>query len=79
MVPVPDGMIDQVTALFEVLATVAVNCCVWLWPSVAVLGVMLTAMEGVRVIVAEAVLVVFAALVAMMVTVCCVLIVAGAR
>lgn len=42
MLPIPAGLMDQVTAVFGVLVTVAANCCAWLWPRVAVAGAILT-------------------------------------
>ena len=41
IVPVPTGLIVQVTAVLLVLATLAANCCVWPPLSVAVRGVTL--------------------------------------
>jgi hypothetical protein len=68
---------DQVTAVFEVLVTVAVNCCVWEAASAAVPGLRATA-TGVSVTVLEADFVVSAWLVAVTVTVCCVVMLEGA-
>lgn len=76
--PVPAGLIDQVTAALLVFMTVAENCCVWLAYKVAVAGVTLTAIAGIRVTVDDADLVVSAWVVAVIVTVCSVVIVAGA-
>ena len=77
--PVPDGLIDQVTAEFEVLVSVAVNCAVCEEMSVMFAGLTLTEIGGLSVTVAEALLVLSAVLVAVTVTVCCVLTVLGAE
>ena len=58
--PVPAGLIVQVTAVLLVFVTVAVNCCVWLPYKVAVVGLTVTATGGESVIVAAAVADVFA-------------------
>ena len=60
------------------MVTVVENCCVWLAYNVAVAGVRLTTVGGIKVTVADAVLVVSAWLVAVTVTFCCVAMVAGA-
>jgi hypothetical protein len=70
IVPAPEGVTDQVTGSF------AENCCVCPSYSVALVGV--TLRTGNNVTVAEADFVVSAVLVAVMVTDCCVVIVAGA-
>lgn len=68
--------IDHVTAVL--LLTVGVNCCVWPPPRAAVGGATDTVIGGASVIVAVANLVVSAWLVAVTVTVCCVVMLAGA-
>jgi hypothetical protein len=77
MVPV-FGLRLQVTAVLLVYETVATNCCGCDGASVAVKGVMLTVTGGFKVTVAEALLVVSAALVAVTVTVCWLVIELGA-
>ena len=77
-VPVPTGLILQVTAVLLVFVTVAVNCCVWPPYNVAVAGLTLTATGGDNVTVAEADFDVFAWLVAVTVTVIALLMLAGA-
>src|SRR5438067_13395218 len=72
------GDSDHVTAVLPVLVTEAVNCCDCPPPNEAVPGVTETATAGVSVMVALADLVASAALVAVMVTVCCVVMVEGA-
>src|SRR5690242_21745354 len=74
------GVIDYVTAVFALPVTVAVNCCVCPPFRVAVAGASDadTAAVGVSVTVAVPLLLASAWLVAMTVTVCCVVIVAGA-
>ena len=62
----------------EVLATSAVNCCVWPASRVIVAGLTLTAIEGASVMVADAITALFAWLVAVTVTVCCDATLAGA-
>jgi hypothetical protein len=69
------GLNDHVTPLL-LPNTDAVNCCVWFCPSVAEPGV--TATGGMSVTVAVPFFVLSMALVAVTVTVCCVVIVAGA-
>ena len=69
MVPVPVGLIVQVTAVFADPVTVAVNCCVCACCNVTVAGVTVTATGGFRVTVADAFLVVSLTLVAITVTV----------
>ncbi len=66
--PVPAGLIVQVTLVLLALATVAVNCCVWEAKSVAELGFNVTETGGFTVIVTLALLVVSAVLVAVIVT-----------
>src|ERR1700674_4807971 len=78
MLPAPDGLIAHVTAEFDVFVTVAVNCRVCDGMSVAEVGATLTATGGLRVTVADAVLLVSAVLVAVTVTVCRELTVVGA-
>jgi hypothetical protein len=78
MLPVPAGLMDQVTAVLLVLVTVAENCCVWLAYNAAVAGVRLTVILGVKLSVADADFVVSAWLVAVTVTFCCVAMLAGA-
>jgi hypothetical protein len=78
MVPSPTGFMAQVTAVFVVFATVAVNCCDWPPYNVALCGVTLTETEAIRVIVLVPDLLLSAWLVAVTVTVCCAGIVAGA-
>jgi phage gp36-like protein len=69
MVPTA-GLKLQVTVVFEVLATVAVNCCVWAANRIAAAGATDTLTEGWRFTVADADLVGLAALVAVTVTDC---------
>ena len=76
--PLPVGLIDQLTAVLFVFTTLAENCCVCPALSVAVVGVTLTATAGISVTVAVADLVESAWLVAVMVTVCCDVMLAGA-
>jgi len=76
--PIPTGLIDHVTALLAELVTVAVSCVVWPLFSAEVAGLTLTVTEGSSVIVADEDAVVFARLVAVAVTVCVVVMVAGA-
>lgn len=71
-------MADQITAVFDVPSTVAVNAWVWLGPRVAVEGVIVMLTGGVSVTVANALFVGSAALAAITVTVCWAKIVAGA-
>jgi hypothetical protein len=78
IVPTPAGLAVHVTDWLVLFATVAVKLCVPLAYSVAVPGTTLTDTGGSSVIVAEADLVESAWLVAVTVTVCCVVIVAGA-
>jgi hypothetical protein len=78
IVPVPAGLIVQVTAVFPVFRTLAVNCCVWLAPMVALGGVTPTDTGIISVTVAEAACVISVRLVAVMVTVCCEVMLAGA-
>jgi len=77
-VPVPTGLIVQLTDALLVFVTVAFSCCVWPPYNVAVIGLTLTAIGGSRVIVAEAVAAVFAWLVAITVTVVALPMLAGA-
>jgi hypothetical protein len=77
MVPVA-GLRLHVTVVLAVFVTMAVNCCVCEGERVAVKGVTLTVTGGANVTVAEAVLVLSAALVAVTVTVCWLAIDAGA-
>ena len=82
------GLRLQVTAVFELPVTVAVNCCVWPCPKLACAGLTLTvtgagggvlgAGGGVKISVAVALLELSATLVAVTVTVCCAAIDAGA-
>ena len=75
------GLMDQATAVLVEPVTVAVNCRVWPPLRLAEAGLTLTATTcagGVRVTIALADLVVSAAEVALTVTVCCVVMVAGA-
>ena len=82
MLPVPDGLIDHVTDVFDALVTVAVNCCVSDAERVAVVGETLTDTppdepdDNVTVALAEAVA--SSTLVAVTVIVCGDVIVAGA-
>ena len=76
--PTPAGLSDHVTALLSVLVTVAVSCAVWPLFSAMVAGLTLTATEGSSVIVVDEEAVELARLVAVTVTVCAVLMVAGA-
>jgi multidrug efflux pump subunit AcrB len=78
IVPVPAGLMDHVTAVLLVFVTVAENCCVWLAYKLAVVGVRLTAIGGIKVTVAEAAEVPFCWLVAVTVTGCFVVMLAGA-
>jgi hypothetical protein len=64
------GLSAQFTAVFVVPVTLAENCCVCEALSVAVVGVMETATSGFTVMVALALLVASAALVALTVTDC---------
>ena len=73
-----EGEIDQVTFGFEVPLSDALNCCDWLGPSVIVAGTTATVTVGSSVMIAEALCVAAATLVAVTVTVCCVVMVAGA-
>ena len=54
IVPVPAGLIVQVTLVFDVLPTAAANC--WVWPpyNETLTGVTLTETGGLSVMVAEA-------------------------
>ena len=78
IVPVPAGLIVQVTAVFVEPVTVDVNCCVCAANSDALAGVTVTVTGGFKVTVAVADLVVSATLVAVMVTVLCAAIDGGA-
>jgi hypothetical protein len=71
IVPVPAGLIVQVTAVLLVLFTIAVNCRVCPLFRVALGGVMLTATGGIRVTVAENDVDEAPKVVAVMGTVCC--------
>ena len=73
------GLTDHVTAVFVVPVTVAVNCCVCDGVKLAVDGLTVTCMGGTMVTLAVAVLLVFATLVAVTVTVCGLPSVAGAE
>ena len=75
---VPAVGVDQVTAVFVVPVTEAVNNFVAPPPSDTLVGVIVTATPGVRLIVAVADFVVSATLVAVRNTVCAVVIEAGA-
>ena len=77
MLPAPDGLTLQVTAVLLVLTTVAVNFCCWppLFVKTAVDGVTLTATGGISVTVAETEV---DPLVAVTVMVCWVVMLAGA-
>jgi hypothetical protein len=72
-VPTPFGLVDQATAIFplDTLATVAVNCCVWDCPRVAVAGATLTVRGGYSRRLAEALCGPFAEIAAVIVTTCC--------
>ena len=74
----PFGFIDQLTAVLGVLLTVGVNC--WNCPSsnVTLDGVRLIATAGIKVTVAVSCVDVFPRVVTVMVTVCCVSMLAGA-
>ena len=72
------GFSDQVTAVFEVFATVAVNACVCAGARVTLPGVNATLTGGASDTLALADLVEFATLVAVTVTVCALVIEAGA-
>ena len=76
--PPEEPLIAHVTAVFVVLLTVAVNCCVAPAASVTAAGVTTTATGGISVTVAVAVFVVSDVVFAVMVTVCWVVIVDGA-
>lgn len=77
--PLPAGLIDQLTLVFADPVTVALNCCVAPCPNVTVAGETLTVTGGgFNVTVAEADLLLSAALVAVIVTACCVAILDGA-
>jgi hypothetical protein len=52
-VPVPAGLMLQITAVFPVLVTVAVNCCAWPPYKVAVAGLTPTVTGGYSVTVAD--------------------------
>jgi hypothetical protein len=78
IVPAPVGLIVHVTVVFEDPVTVGVNCWVAPWDSDTVEGVTDTLTGGFNVTVAVAVLVPSAALVAVTVTVCCAVTLAGA-
>ena len=78
IVPVPLGLMLQVTAVLPVLLTVAVNCWDCEADNVAVAGATLTVTAGLSGTVEEALLVLSARLVAVTVTVCWLLIAAGA-
>ena len=73
-----EGDIDQVTFGFVVPLSEALNCCDWLGASVIEVGTTATDTVGSSVMIAVALLVTSAALVAVMVTVCCVEIDPGA-
>jgi hypothetical protein len=74
------GLSDQVTAVFVVPVTAAVNCCVCEPESAAAVGliVILTVVDGCRIIIPLAVFVESAPLVAVTVTFCWDVIVPGA-
>jgi hypothetical protein len=72
------GLIVHVTAAFALFATVAEKAWVWDWPRVTLPGVTERATAGVSETVAEAVLVEWATLVAVTVTVWAAEMVAGA-
>ena len=79
--PVPEGLIDQVTDVFEVPETVGVNC--WVCPAERLLvdGAMLTVIGGTTgssVTVADPATAEFEVKVAVTVTVCCAVTVDGA-
>src|SRR5271157_1534116 len=79
VVPTPAGMAVQVTAVLLVLATLAVNCCVWPpLESVTLAGVTLKDTGGMRVTVAVSDVDETPRVVAVIVTVCCVSILEGA-
>src|SRR5271157_145682 len=79
IVPTPAGMAVQVTAVLLVLATLAVNCCVWPpLESVTLAGVTLKDTGGMRVTVAVSDVDETPRVVAVIVTVCCVSILEGA-
>jgi hypothetical protein len=78
ILPVPLGVMLHVTEVFASAVTVALNCCVPVCPSVAVPGDTVTVPGGFSVTVAVADLLVSATLVARTVTLCCVVIEAGA-
>jgi len=73
-----DGLTDHVTAVFDVFVTVAENCCVWDAESVAANGLTVTAIDGYTVTAADPDFVPSATLVAVTVTVCWVVMLAGA-
>ena len=76
--PPATGLTDHVTALFALLVTIAVSCAVWPLFSAVFAGLTLTATEGSSVIAVDEDAVVSAKLVAVTVTVCAVVMVAGA-
>lgn len=76
--PVVVGLIVHVTFVLAAPVTVAVNCCVWPCPRIAVVGATVTPTVGFSVTVALADLLVSATLVAVTVTVCCAVTLAGA-
>ena len=78
IVPVPAGLSVHVTLVFAEPVTVAVNCCVAPCPSADAVGFMLTATGGFSVTTALADLVASATLVAVTVTLCWELTLAGA-
>jgi hypothetical protein len=78
MVPTPAGVIVQFTAGLLVLVTPAVNCCVQPPYSVVLSGVTLTDTGGIRVTVAESDGLEPVWLVAVTITCCCVVMLAGA-
>jgi hypothetical protein len=73
-----EGDIDQVTFGLVVPLSEALNCCDWLGVSVIDAGTTATDIVGSKVMIAEALLVTSAALVTVTVTVCCVVMDAGA-
>lgn len=79
MLPALVGLIDHVTLVLAMPVTVAVNCCVPTWPNVTANGeTVIVTGGGVKVNVAVPDFVLSPTLVAVIVTVCCVLTLAGA-
>jgi hypothetical protein len=78
MLPALAGLIVQLTALWLVFATLAVNCCVWPFVSTALGGVTLTDTGGINVTMAVMVVEEIPSVVAVIVTLLCALMLSGA-